>query len=234
MPKKTKLGLDVRLKAEITVINELLKSIDTQTKLQNIASQFPEMLHMPIMRYPPFEDDSIEEYIPAGKDITKARIEQYAKVLHEFAEQRGLSCDWIVDRLHTAIRNIIFPRPRIGFGAVEIRRHIDDFKVNILITPETRREDIDRAVDKEWKRITENPKYRQRIKQPQDFDIKVRFLIKRLVFKRTLEGIANQANALAESAGRYSPESVEQDINKAARLLDIRLRKKRSRKIGKI
>jgi hypothetical protein len=241
MPKRVELGPEVRQDSEFMLVRALLKNRFAMARMKKIAEQFPEMIDMPLMKYPPFHKSpgtdtkppkySIEEHIPAK--IDKARVETYALEMRKLADDYGLKCDWIVGRLHTQIRHLIDPEPRF-FDVFTWTTHIiDEFNVHVQISPETRRDDVLRKVDKEWQRVTGNPKFRQRIRPPLDFNYAVDFLGHHLIYKWTPERILEWHN-YNHPTHQYLLSDVETAIRKAARLLDIKLPRKRPRRTKRI
>lgn len=243
MGRRIPLDPQVRHHSEIHLVRLLLRNRFAVARMEKIAKQFPEMVDMPLMQYPPFYECpgtatkppvySIEQDIPAK--IDRARVEEYALELWKLADHYGLRCDWIIGKLHTQVRHLIDPSFRMLYIVGGVTSVIDDFNVRIRITPETRKEDVLREVKKEWQRVTTNPKFRQRIKPPLNLNDAVEFLGLHFISKWSFERIAKHINEETKGKdGEYFPADIETAIRKAARLLDVELTSKRPRKAKKI
>lgn len=239
MPKRIELDPDVRGRSELILVRALLRNRFAVARMGKIAERFPEMVDMPLMKYPPFYQSpgtatrppeySIEEHVPVG--IDKVRVEEYALELRQLADSYGLRCDWIIGRLHTQIRHMIDPNFRVLNVTTLVTHVIDDFNAHVHISPETRKEDVLREVKKEWQRIRANPEFRQRIKPPLNFNLAVEFLGYHIIYKYTSEQIIR---VFPEDSKNYLASDIDREIKKAARLLDIKLTSKQPRKAKKI
>jgi hypothetical protein len=241
MPKRIGLDPKVRGDSERILVKALLRNPFAAARMKKIAKQFPEMVDMPLMKYPPFHESPatdakppeypIEEHIPAK--IDKARVEEYALELRKLADDYGLRCDWIIGNLHIQIRRMIDPRSRFFDVVAFTTPVIDEFIVHVPISPETRKNDVLRQVDKEWQRVAVNPEFRQRIKPPLNLNDAVEFLGLRLISKWTPERIMEWHN-YNHPPPHYLLSDIEAVIRKAAKLLDIKLPRKRPRKAKNI
>lgn len=241
MPKRIELDPNVRGDSEFILVRALLRNRFALTRMEKIAKQFPEMVDMPLMKYPPFHESpgtatkppeySIEKHIPAK--IDRARVEEYALELRKLADDYGLRCDWIIGKLHTQIRHMIDPRSRFFNIVTRVSPVIDELNVRVPISPETRKEDVLREVNKEWQRVTTHPKFRQRVKPPLNLNDAVEFLGLRLIFKWRPERIMEWHN-YNHPPPHYLLSDIETAIKKAARLLGVKLTRKRPRKAREI
>jgi hypothetical protein len=221
------LEAQLRTEGQIILVGALLRSRIVQGRMEDTARQFPEMIDMPIMKYPPFQETpgtpdkpaefSTEKHIPAG--IDKARVEKYALALRKLADDYNLRCDWIIMDLHQQIRHMIDPSFRAFKTAMTITKPIDYFRLEVPISPETRKKDVLWRFNKEWERIKANPKFRRRRRPPEEFDLSVEWLGRRLFYGRTGEDIVRQSN----DSKSYLPSDIDRAIRRAARLLDIKL-----------
>lgn len=235
-----RIELDPRLRGhgEISLVKALLRNRFAVARMEKIAERFPEMVDMPLMKYPPFYESpgtatrppeySIEEDIPAG--IDRGRVEEYALELRKLADDYGLRCDWIIEKLHTQIRHLIDPSFRILHPVIQVSPVIAHLTLDIPIVPETRTEETDRKYSEEWQRIKSNPAYKQRQKPPLDFGLKVEWLGHRLIKQYTAELIRRTS----QKSSLYDVNEIERGIKNTAKLLEIELPRKQRRKTRKI
>ncbi len=241
MPKRIDLDPNVRGDSEFILVRALLRNCFAVARMEKIAKQFPEMVDMPLMNYPPFHESpgtdtkppeySIEEDVPVN--IDKARVEEYALELRKLADDYGLRCDWIIERLHTQTRHMIDPWSRFFNIVTFTTQVIDEFNVRVPISPETRKKDVLREVNREWQRVATHPEFRQRVKPPLNLSDAVEFLGLRLIFKWRPERIMEWYNH-NHPPPHYLLSDIETAIKKAARLLDVKLTRKRPRKARQI
>lgn len=227
----------LRQKGGSSLVKALLRNRFAKARMEKIAERFPDMLDVPIMKYPPFSEApgtsnkppefSIDEDLPAG--IDKKRVEEYSLALRNLADDYRLQCDWIIERLHSQIRHLIDPRYRILNIATSTTLVIDYFKLDVPIAPDTRKKDVLRHFEKEWQRIRANPKLRQRVKPPQNFDLAVEWLSRRLFYGYTGE----QMVRLFPDSKSYLPSDINRAIKKAAKFLGVKLPPGRPRKAKK-
>jgi len=223
------------------VIEYLSEDRFFQSKIDKLANQYREMEHMPMMQYPfPVEEHAHDlahiylKSLPADTvsniaNIDTTRIEEYSYALHELALSVNLRCDWAVEELHNLIKATLIslrtaeptkPSEHILSSTMWASKTIDRLKLDIPIRPETRKVDIDKIVNKEWRRIrNKHPELQKRMKFPPKFELKIKWLCRRLVLGYTGEGIKR----LFEDSKYYDDEYIDLSRRQTARLLGIKL-----------
>jgi len=229
------------LDGQIIILKQLMGDRSFKARLDRIAEDFPEMFYVPIIKHPPFyeapetankpREFSIEEHLPDG--IDKNRVEKYSLALRELADHYHLKCDWIVGMLHERVRGLIKPESRVLHVGVAVSGSVDRFRLNIPVFPETREEDIHRSPEykKEWERIKANPKWRWRIKPPNNFELYVRWLCRYLFYGYRGE---RMGRVFPEDSKGYASEYIKLKIRQTASFLDIQLRRGRPPRSKKI
>ncbi len=225
------MDMETRLQneGERILLNALLRNREAFARIKDIARQFPEMASMPSIGY------SILKEIPDGVD--QVRVDEYTLELRKLADHYNLKCDWIINRLHYLIRQLINPSCNL-YVVTWATREIDRFKLDVPIHPYTRKPDVQQAFRKEWQRIAANPEFRSRLKPPANFELAVEWLALRCIYGYTANRIEQHGKTLQTIkhlyGGRnYLANDIVRATRKAAAWLDIKLPKGRPRKSRK-
>lgn len=240
------IGLDTRLRAraETLLVKALVKRPPVKASLQKIAKEFHEMIDVPFMKFPPFEDKDpfpLERKLPPGIDRT--RVEEYALELRKLADDYNLRCDWIIGKLHTQIRHLIDPGFRILHPAIRIERvpvTIDHIGVDynnhavqfpVTLSPQATWTELEREVKRAWiqaKEIMKTWSKEKRYRSPSQLQLHVDWLYQSVVLHKTsLQIYSDLTEEAKEDADCKRPETIKGEINRLAKMLGIPLRRGR-------
>jgi len=204
---------------------ELVRHRSANSRMKEIAMEFPDVVRMPSMRYPPFESpSSLDRDLPT-LGIDKASVQQYANELRKLADEYNLRCDWIVEELHHQMKLLISRNSSEYRATLRATPVIDRIVLDIPINPDTRKKNVLRQVEREWQRVKANPEFRGRQRPPKEFDLSVIWLARRLYYNWNGEKTACEIEhkRCPGPPGHALASDVDSAVKRAAKFLGIRL-----------